>query len=89
MYQHHNKSAALQAESGTFYRNYSSLGAPTGQVPAQAPQEMQVSASITYLPSPSLIALTGHSSAHAPQAMHSSLITYAIVKHLHKYSSLL
>ena len=36
--------------------NYASLGAPTGQVPAQLPQEMQVSASMTYLPSPSEIA---------------------------------
>jgi hypothetical protein len=47
---------------------------------AQAPQEMQVSASITYLSSPSEIAFTGQSAAHAPQEMHSSLITYAIAK---------
>ena len=54
--------------------SYASWGAETGQVPAQAPQEMQVSASMTYLPSPSEIAETGHSSAHAPHAMQSSLI---------------
>ena len=58
---------------------YASAGAPTGQTPAQAPQEMQVSASITYLPSPSLMAETGHSSAQEPQATHSSLITYAMI----------
>ena len=52
-----------------------SWGAPTGQVPAQAPQSMQVSGSITYLPSPSEIAPTGQSLAQAPQAIHSSLIT--------------
>ena len=69
---------------GVFYlEDYSSAGAPTGQTPAQAPQEMQVSASITNLPSPSLIAETGHSSAHAPHATHSSLITYAMIKYLH------
>lgn len=54
--------------------NYSCSGAPTGQVSAQAPHSMQVSGSITYLPSPSEIAPTGHAPAQAPQAMHSSLI---------------
>ena len=54
---------------------YSSLGAPTGQVAAQAPQEMQVSGSIWNLPSPSEIAPTGHAASQAPQEMHSSLIT--------------
>ncbi len=39
---------------------------------------MHSSALITYLPSPSLIALTGQPSAHAPHIMQSSLITYAI-----------
>ena len=38
---------------------------------------MQVSGSITNLPSPSEIALTGQPAAHAPQEMHSSLIAYA------------
>ena len=63
--------------------NYASEGAPTGQVPAQAPQLTQVSASITYLPSPSEIAFTGHPSAQAPQAMQSSEITYAMLNYLH------
>ena len=62
---------------------YSALGAPTGQVSAQVPQSMQSSALMTYLPSPSLIALTGHASAQAPQATHSSEILYAIVMYLH------
>ena len=57
---------------------YSSDGAPTGQTSAQEPQLMHSSALITYLPSPSLIALTGQPSAHAPHIMQSSLITYAI-----------
>lgn len=62
--------------------NYASEGAPTGHVPAHAPQLMQVSASITYLPSPSEIAFTGQPSAQAPQAMQSSEITYAISVYL-------
>lgn len=65
----------LVAECKLFY---SAEGAPTGQTPAQAPHSIQVSASITYLPSPSEIALTGHSASQAPQLMHSSLITYAM-----------
>ena len=60
--------------------DYSSTGAPTGQTPAQAPQPMQVSASITYLPSPAEIADTGHSASQAPQEMQSAVILYAIVK---------
>lgn len=61
---------------------YSAEGADTGQVSAQAPQSMQVAASITYLPSPSEIAFTGQPSAQAPQLMQSSEILYAIGKHL-------
>ena len=61
-------------------RYQSCVGAPTGQVSAQAPQSMQASSSITYLPSPSLIASTGQPAAHAPQEMHSSEILYAIVR---------
>jgi hypothetical protein len=60
-------------------RNYSSSGAPTGQASAQAPQPMQVSASITYLPSPSVIASTGQPAAQAPQATHASVILYAMI----------
>lgn len=59
--------------------SYASTGALTGQVPAQAPQEMQAASSITYFPSPSEIAFTGHSAAHAPHEMHSSEILYAIL----------
>ena len=61
---------------------YSCTGAPTGHVLAQAPHSIHVSASITYFESPSLIALTGHSAAHAPQLMQSSVILYAMKKHL-------
>ena len=56
--------------------DYCCSGAPTGQVPAQAPQSMHSSALITYLPSCSEIALTGQPSAQAPQPRHvSALIT--------------
>jgi hypothetical protein len=58
---------------------YSATGAPTGQTLAQFPQSMQLSASITNMPSPSLIQLTGHSAAQAPQLMHESTILYAII----------
>jgi hypothetical protein len=34
---------------------------------------------MTYFSSPSLIASAGHSLSQAPQAMHSSVITYAIL----------
>ena len=59
--------------------NYSSTGAPTGQVSAQVPQPMQSSALITYFPSPSEMQLVGHASAQAPQLMHSSEILYAML----------
>ena len=55
-----------------------STGAPTGQVSAQEPQPMQVSASITYCVSPCEIAATGQFSAQAPQEMQASVILYAI-----------
>ena len=58
---------------------YSSTGAPTGQTFAQFPQLMQTSGSITYVVSPSLIALTGHSDAQVPQLTHASVILYAII----------
>jgi hypothetical protein len=48
---------------------------------------MQVSASISYLPSPSEIAETGHASAQAPQAMQASVILYAILGHLHVFDT--
>lgn len=85
----HNKSCGALDMAAAFICNlkdlpltYFSLGAPTGQVSAQAPQLMQVSSSITYFPSPSEIASTGQAPAHAPQAMHSSLIVYGIKIHL-------
>ena len=62
--------------------NYSSTGAPTGQVSAQEPQEMHSSALITNFPSPSEMQPVGQASAHAPQEMHSSVILYAILKYL-------
>ena len=61
-------------ENLVFPKPYAWAGAPTGQVLAQAPHSMQVSGSISYLPSPSEIALTGHAAAQAPHAMHSSEI---------------
>lgn len=64
----------------TIRKSYCGFGAPTGQTPAQEPQSMQVAASMTILPSPSEIALTGHCGSQAPQLIHSSLITYAIIK---------
>jgi hypothetical protein len=48
----------------------------TGQVSTQAPQSMQVSASIARLSPASLMALTGQDSSHAPQLMHSSVIVW-------------
>ena len=58
--------------------SYFCEGAATGQTSAQAPQSVQVLASITNLPSPSEIALTGHSASQTPHEIHSSLIIYAI-----------
>ena len=45
-----------------------------GQTAAQAPQSMQVSASIINFGSPADIAFTGHSPAHVPHMIHPSLI---------------
>lgn len=59
-------------------KNYSSEIAPVGQEPAQEPQEMQLSASISNLPSPSEIAPTGQEPAQAPQDTQLSPITNAI-----------
>ena len=62
-----------------FNPNYSAgFGAATGQTEAQAPQSMQISASITWMLLPSVIASTGHAAIHAPQLTHYSLIKYAI-----------
>jgi hypothetical protein len=58
---------------------YSSLIAPTGQDPSQAPQEIHSSLPITYLLSPAEMQDTGHSPSQAPQEMQLSLITYAIM----------
>ncbi len=76
MYIHYRETFA---EYRYYLFNYSSEGAPTGQISAQLPQEMHSSALITYFPSPSVMQLTGQPSAQAPQAMHSSLILNAIL----------
>ena len=56
--------------STVFLRTRYALGASTGQTLAQAPQSMQVSGSITYLPSSlTLMAPTGHSPSQVPQPM--------------------
>lgn len=78
----------MQAVSG-WSVNYASTGAPTGQTPAHAPQEMHAPSSTLNLPSPSEIALTGHSLSHAPQLIHSSLIIYANIIHLLSSSRLI
>lgn len=52
--------------------------ASTGQAASQAPQEIHLSASISYLSSPSAMASLGQVSAQLPHLMHSSLILYAI-----------
>ncbi len=62
-----------------YTKNYSSSIAPVGQVPAHAPHEIQVSASISNLPAPSEIAPTGQAPAHAPQLTQLSPITNAII----------
>jgi hypothetical protein len=59
--------------------NYSWEIAPTGHPSAQEPQSKHVAASISNLPSPSLIAPAGQVPSHAPQLIHSSEITYAIL----------
>lgn len=80
------KKASGEISSLTFISlNYSCAGAPTGHVSAQVPQSMHLSASISYLPSPSLIASTGHSAAQAPHEMQSSEILYAILHDLLYY----
>jgi len=54
-------------------RIYSTI-ASVGQTDAQVPQSVQVFASISNLPSPSLMASTGHSSAQVPHETQSSVI---------------
>ena len=77
---HHYVSAGIrQPQSETIVRDQPSEIAPVGHAPAQEPQEMQVSASITYCPSPWEIAPTGHCPSQVPQLTQESLITYAIV----------
>jgi hypothetical protein len=46
-----------------------------GQAPAHAPQSTQLPASMTYLPSPALIASTGHELSQAPHMVQSLEIT--------------
>jgi hypothetical protein len=61
--------------------HYTCFGAPTGQLPAQAPQSIQAASSITKTPPLSLIAPTGQSAAQAPQPMQLESILYAIWIH--------
>jgi hypothetical protein len=56
------------------FKPYASVGAPTGQVSAQAPHDVHFFWSITYFPLPSEMHDTGHSASQAAQEMHSSLI---------------
>jgi hypothetical protein len=51
----------------------------TGQVSTQAPQSMQVSASIARLDPCSLMAFTGQESSHAAQFVQSSVMVWATV----------
>src|SRR6185369_13298657 len=51
----------------------------TGQVSTQAPQSMQVSASITRLLPCSLMAFTGQESSHAAQLVQSSVMVWDTV----------
>jgi hypothetical protein len=51
----------------------------TGQESTQAPQSVQVPASIVNWSSPWLIASTGQVGSHAPQEMHSLEITWAMI----------
>lgn len=53
--------------------NYSEI-ASTGQESVQAPQSIQASASITYVPSPAEIASTGQVPSHAPHSIQASEI---------------
>jgi hypothetical protein len=54
-----------------------------GQTSEQFQQSMQALASITMCSSPMEMAPTGHSLSQMPQHMQESLITQAIVLHLH------
>jgi hypothetical protein len=73
------KKAAGMFAGGLFHCRYRSSYAAeialTGQVSTQAPQSMQVSASMLCLPLPSAIAFTGHESTQAPQLVQSLEIT--------------
>ena len=75
-----NKDALRNAEGAgktarPFGSSYAWLIADTGHSPSQAPQSMQVAASITYFGLPSLIAETGQVSLHAPHMVQASEIT--------------
>ncbi len=70
------------AERAGVWFNYASAIAPTGHCPAQEPQSIHLSASITNCPSPIEIAPTGHCPSQDPQLMQESLIQYAIVNDL-------
>ncbi len=64
---------------------YSCVGAPTGQVAAQAPHSIHCSGLISNFVSPSLIQDTGQPAAQAPHLMQLSEILYAMISHLLQY----
>jgi len=78
------KGTGLLLQTGAFGQeaNYSTLMAPTGHSPSQAPQLTQVSASTTAFSSTILIASTGHAPTQAPQPTQVSLSTTAAILHL-------
>ncbi len=77
-YQEKKRTASGNPKAVLFFNYYSSEIAPTGQLPAHVPQEIHVSGSITYCPSPSEIAPTGQLPAHVPHEIQELSITYAI-----------
>jgi len=73
------KAAGKAALVRIAYFRYPAEMASTGQESAQAPQSVQVFASITKMSSPWLMASTGQVDSHAPQEMHSLEMTYAMI----------
>jgi hypothetical protein len=59
-----------------FRESYFSTMASVAQTSEHAPHSEHASASITYFPSPSLMAPEAHSSKQEPQLMQSSVIIY-------------
>lgn len=53
--------------------------APEGQTSTHSPQSLHLSARISCLPSPGMMASSGHTSAQTPQSAQLSLIFFGIV----------